>query len=209
MLLELLWCWDRCRRTWFRGFGHALEDSEGSRFFSCFAGGRRCKPIREGSQRADSEFFGSSVDLFRQNHQSIRTKFTIDHCTQPIAISAGEWGWEQCGEGVNTGVEAGGVIGRLDAGETTGERHNSSKSGVSIISIGSEKVVSSVVMARGELPKFPAMPREGSCLPMLPNEWAMGTVVVVVSIALIGRDSRRWRPLLAVTANEDVGLIIA
>ena len=95
----------------------------------------------------------------------------------------------------------------MDGADTTGERHKSSKSGVSIISIGSENVVSSVLVARGELPRLRATPTEGSCLPAPRRELGMGTAVVVVSMAVMGRDSRRWRPPLANAANEE-GLIM-
>jgi len=50
-----------------------------------------------------------------------------------------------------TGVEERGEGGRESGALPTGERHNSSKSGVSIISTGNEKVVSSVLVVAGEM----------------------------------------------------------
>lgn len=51
----------------------------------------------------------------------------------------------------HTGVEESGEGGRLVGAEPTGDRHSSSKSGVSIMSIGRENVVSSVRGAAGEV----------------------------------------------------------
>jgi hypothetical protein len=51
----------------------------------------------------------------------------------------------------DTGVEESGEGGRLVGAEPTGDRHSSSKSGVSIMSIGRENVVSSVRGAAGEV----------------------------------------------------------
>ena len=139
--------------------------------------------------------------------ESLRCSHEI-HGTRPNTIFVGRGGKKGgSGEGANTGVNDSGVVGRLDGAETTGERHNSSKSGVSIISIGSENVVFSVLVARGELPKHPATATEGSRLPVLRKELGIGTAVVVVSMAVIGRDSRRWRPPLA-NAVKGEGLII-
>jgi hypothetical protein len=100
-----------------------------------------------------------------------------------------------------------GEEGRVAGAETTGDKHSSSRSGVSIIPIGSENVVSSVRMASGELD----MP--GTALPRRPAtrtaaELGMGTgtgtgtAVVVISMLVIGRDPRRWRRPLAADAEE-------
>ena len=45
--------------------------------------------------------------------------------------------------------------GRLVGADPTGDKHNSSKSGVSIISIGNENVVSSVLVAAGAVDNPP------------------------------------------------------
>jgi hypothetical protein len=51
----------------------------------------------------------------------------------------------------STGVDEKGEGGRLFGADPTGDKHNSSKSGVSIISIGNENVVSSVLVATGDV----------------------------------------------------------
>lgn len=109
-------------------------------------------------------------------------------------------------------MEASGVEGRLLWADTTGDKHNSSKSGVSIISMGSENVVSSVRVASGELARgrFPATPPEErvSGRRGAPLACGMGTAVVV-SMLVMGRDSRRWRargtPRGAAEEDEDEG----
>lgn len=101
----------------------------------------------------------------------------------------------------DTGVEASGEGDRVSGAEPTGDKHNSSRSGVSMISMGNENFVSSVTIAaeglgRGAPPAFPPVPP-----PPPPRELFKGgvgvvvDVVVVVAILVMGLDSLRGRIL--------------
>ena len=105
-----------------------------------------------------------------------------------------------------TGVVDNGDGGRDVGAEPTGDKHNSSKSGVSMISIGNENVVSSVLVALGLTPlPLPALPTEFPLPPPAPSARA---VIVAVTL-VIGLDSRLPRPFVApdtVRGVVDVGL---
>jgi hypothetical protein len=92
-----------------------------------------------------------------------------------------------------TGVEESGDGGRLVGADRTGDNPNSSKSGVSMVSISNEKVVSSVLVAAGDLDN-----------PGIRTAFDEVGAAVVVAILVIGRDSRRPRSLLTFGLLEDV-----
>jgi hypothetical protein len=75
-------------------------------------------------------------------------------CVNPRILKSSDWRWTYLLAlyplrivMTHTGVLDRGLGGRVVGAEPTGDKPNSSKSGVSIISIGSEKVVSSVLVA--------------------------------------------------------------
>lgn len=102
----------------------------------------------------------------------------------------------------DTGVMDKGEGGRLAGADPTGDKHNSSKSsGVSIISIGNENVVSSVlvVVVTGD--------EVTPCRCRTALEDADGAAVDVVAILVIGLDSRR--PRTRFTCGLLIGAVIA
>lgn len=110
------------------------------------------------------------------------------------------------GKGGRTGVEDTGDGGLEGEADPTGDRPNSSKSGVSMISIGSENVVSSVLVWEGDVAFRP--PRTFFAV-VVPGTWVVFVVVVVeeevgtagavvvVAMLVMGRDSRRGRTAAA------------